>query len=179
MPEGRAAARQHKDREEVIIEDSHTNDDTYRVKQADETEAKKTKVLFVCSHNAARSQMAEAFLNHLAGERFEAESAGIEPGELDPLAVEVMREAGIDISQKATKSVYDLHKENRQYDHVITVCDAAAGVCPVFPGFTATAHWPFGDPAGFTGTHEERLTRTRRVRDAIRKKIEEFIGLSR
>lgn len=142
----------------------------------DGTGIKKTSVLFVCSHNAARSQMAEAFLNYLAGERFEAESAGIEPGALNLLAVQVMREAGIDISRKQTKSVYDLHRENRQYHHVITVCDAAAGVCPVFPGFTATAHWPFDDPTGFTGTDAEKLEKTRSVRDAIRKRIEMFIA---
>jgi arsenate reductase len=120
--------------------------------------------------------MAEAFLNHLAGARFEAESAGIEPGELNPFAVEAMREEGIDISRKPAKSVFDLRRENRQYQHVITVCDAAAGVCPVFPGFTATAHWPFDDPAGFTGTDAEKLEKTRRVRDAVRKKIETFIA---
>ncbi len=141
----------------------------------DLTETKKTKVLFVCSHNSARSQMAEAFLNRLAHDRFEAESAGIEPGELNPLAVEVMREVGIDIARNRTKSVVDLHRENRQYHYVITVCDAAAGVCPVFPGFTTTAHWPFDDPAGFTGTDAEKLEKTRRVRDAIRKRIETFI----
>ncbi len=142
----------------------------------DSTETKKTKVLFVCSHNSARSQMAEAFLNSIGGDHFQAESAGIEPGALNLLAVEVMREAGIDIARKQTKSVYDLHREGRQYHHVITVCDAAAGVCPVFPGFTATAHWPFDDPAGFTGTDEEKLEKTRRVRDAIRKKVEAFIA---
>ncbi len=141
----------------------------------DRTEVTKTKVLFVCSHNAARSQMAEAFLNRLAGNRFEAESAGIEPGELNPLAVEAMRESGIDISCNRAKSVFDLHRENRQYRHVITVCGAAAAACPVFPGFTATLHWSFDDPAGFTGTHEERLQKTRRVRDEIRRKVEEFI----
>jgi arsenate reductase (thioredoxin) len=139
------------------------------------TKDQKTRVLFVCVHNSARSQMAEAFLNHLAGDRFEAESAGLEPGELNPLAVEVMREAGIDISMNQVKSVFALYKEDRLYSFVIAVCDEAAQSCPIFPGFATNLHWSFEDPASFTGSHEEKLDKTRRVRDGIKKRIEEFI----
>ena len=85
----------------------------------------KTRVLFVCNQNSARSQMAEAFLNNIAGDRFEAHSAGIEPGELNPLAVDAMKEVHIDISKNRTKSVFDLYKQGELYAHVITVCDAA------------------------------------------------------
>lgn len=135
----------------------------------------KTKVLFVCLHNSARSQMAEAFLNHLAGDRFEAESAGLEPGPLNPLAIEVMSEVGIDISMNQAKSVFALYKADRLYRYVISVCDEAAQRCPIFPGFATNLHWSFEDPASFTGTHEERLDKTRRVRDEIKKRIAEFV----
>jgi arsenate reductase len=136
----------------------------------------KTRVLFVCVHNSARSQMAEAFLNALGGDRFEASSAGLEPGTLNPLAVEVMREAGIDISKNATKSVFELYTAGALFSYVIAVCDAeAAQRCPIFPGITKTLDWSFPDPSTFEGTWEERLARTRLVRDAIKAKIEEFI----
>ncbi len=132
----------------------------------------KDKVLFVCVHNAARSQMAEALLKEMAGDRFEAESAGLEPGQLNSLAVEVMKEIAIDISGNQTKSAYDLFKEGRLYTHVITVCDeTSAEQCPFFPGITTRLHWSFADPSGFTGTHEEKLEKTRQVREAIREKI--------
>jgi arsenate reductase len=137
----------------------------------------KKRVLFVCVHNGARSQMAEAFLNSLAGDRFEAHSAGLEPGVLNPLVVEVMKEMGIDISQKQTKSAFDLFKKGELFSYVVTVCDAAsAEMCPIFPGLvTKTIHWSFEDPSAFTGTHEERLEQTRKVRDAIKRKIEEWL----
>lgn len=132
----------------------------------------KDKVLFVCVHNSARSQMAEALLKKMAGDRFEAESAGLEPGKLNPLAVEVMKEIGIDISQNKTKSAFDLFKEGRLYTHVVTVCDeTSAEQCPFFPGITTRLHWSFADPSGFTGTHEEKLEKIRQVREAIREKI--------
>ena len=138
---------------------------------------RKKRVLFVCVHNSARSQMAEAFLNNLAGDRFEAVSAGLEPGTLNPLAVEVMKEVGIDISQNRTKSVFDLYKKGELFSYVITVCDAAsAGRCPIFPGLlTARTDWSFADPSAFTGTFEERLAQTRQVRDAIKAKIKEWL----
>jgi arsenate reductase (thioredoxin) len=136
----------------------------------------KDKVLFVCMHNSARSQMAESLLKKLADDRFEAESAGLEPGTLNPLAVEVMKEIGIDISQNKTKSAFDLFKEGRLYSHVITVCDeTSAEQCPLFPGITTRFHWSFADPSGFTGTYEEKLKKTRQVREAIREKIEVWL----
>ena len=137
----------------------------------------KVKVLFVCIHNTARSQMAEAFLNNLAGDRFEAVSAGFEPGTLNPLAVEVMKEAGINISQNRTKSVFDLYKKGELFSYVITVCDESnAQQCPIFPGLSMPRiHWSFADPSTFTGTFEEKLARTRQVRDEIKAKIEEWL----
>jgi arsenate reductase len=137
----------------------------------------KKRVLFVCVHNSARSQMAEAFLNSLAGDRFEAMSAGLEPGTLNPLAVEVMKEVGIDISQNRTKSAFDLFKKGALFSYVITVCDtASAEQCPLFPGLlTAQIHWSFADPSAFTGTDEERLAQTRVLRDAIKSKIEKWL----
>ncbi len=138
----------------------------------------KVKVLFVCVHNSARSQMAEAFLNTLAGDVFKAESAGLEAGMLSPLAVEVMKEEGIDISRNETKSVFDKYKRGELFTYVVTVCDeASAQTCPIFPGLrTHTLHWSFEDPAAFTGTPEERLERTRRLRDSIRARVQEFIA---
>ena len=137
----------------------------------------KKRVLFVCVHNSARSQMAEAFLKTLAGDRFEAMSAGLEPGVLNPLAVEVMKEIGIDISQNRTKSAFELFKKGELFSYVVTVCDAAsAEMCPLFPGLlTAQIHWSFADPSSFTGTHEEKLVQTRLVRDAIKTKIKEWL----
>jgi arsenate reductase (thioredoxin) len=134
--------------------------------------ANKTKVLFVCVHNSARSQMAEAWLNRLCPERFKAESAGLEPGTLNPLAVEVMREVGIDISKNQTKSVFEMVKSGRLFGYVVTVCDETnAERCPIFPGFTKMIHWSFADPSALTGTREERLAGTRAVRDEIYRKI--------
>ena len=136
----------------------------------------KQKVLFVCVHNSARSQMAEAFLKKLAGDRFEVESAGLEPGTLNPLTIEVMKEIGIDISQNKTKSVFDFFKQGKRYDYVITVCDESkAEACPVFPGAVQQMHWGFEDPARFQGSAGERLKKTRRVRDQIEAKIKEWI----
>lgn len=134
------------------------------------------KVLFVCIHNSARSQMAETFLNALGSGRYSAESAGIEPGKLNPVVVEVMREAGFDISRNATKSTDELLAQNKSYDIVVTVCDeASAERCPVFPGGGKKLHWGFPDPSSFGGSPEEKLQGTRQVRDAIRKKIEAFL----
>ena len=137
----------------------------------------KKSVLFVCIHNSARSQMAEAFLNHIAGDLFTAESAGLEPGKLNPVVVEVMKEVGIDISKNGTDSVYDFYREGKSYDYVITVCDeASAQSCPHFPGMAERFHWGLKDPSGFTGTPEEMKQKTRAVRDQIRLKIEQWIA---
>jgi arsenate reductase (thioredoxin) len=133
----------------------------------------KKRVLFVCVHNSARSQMAEAFLDSLAGYRFEAMSAGLEPGVINPLAVEVMKEVGIDISQKKVKSAFELYERGELFSYVIAVCDeASAQMCPLYPGLsTKQMHWSFPDPSTFIGTHEEKLAQMRAVRDAIKKKI--------
>jgi arsenate reductase len=120
--------------------------------------------------------MAEAFLKKYGGEEFEVESAGFEPGTINPLVVEVMREVGIDISQKSTKSVFDLYKKGRLYNYVVTVCDAAnAQRCPLFPGFSVRVSWSFDDPSGFAGSYEEKLAKTRLVRDQVQKQVEDFI----
>ena len=138
------------------------------------------KVLFVCIHHSARSQMAEAFLNHLAGERFEAQSAGTEPGRLNPFVVEAMREIGINISSHKTKSVRDLIRQGKVYDYVITVCDeAGAERCPVFPGGGQRVHMGFPDPASFQGGHEEKLARTREVREAILARLQQWLDEDR
>ena len=135
---------------------------------------KKIKVLFVCVHNSARSQMAEAFLKQLSPDKFEVKSAGLEPGILNPLAVEVMREVGIDISKNKTKGVVDFFNSGEKFGYVITVCDeASAGKCPYFPGTIEVLHWSFEDPSEFKGTYKERLEKTRIVRDKIKARIEE------
>ncbi len=120
--------------------------------------------------------MAEAFLKKMGGDVFDVESAGLEPGTLNPFAVEAMREVGIDISGNKTKSVFDLFKQGRMYSHVITVCDESmADKCPIFPGLGKKMHWSFPDPSQFTGTHQEKLAKTIAVRDAIMKKVEELL----
>lgn len=139
----------------------------------------KVKVLFVCVHNSARSQMAEAFLNKLAGDMFEAESAGFKPGKLNPIVVEAMNEIGIDISNNRTKGVFKLYKKGRIFNYVITVCDAAtAERCPLFPGIVNRLHWSFEDPSSFTGTDLEKLIKTRLVRDNIKAEVENLIKTS-
>jgi arsenate reductase len=133
----------------------------------------KAQVLFVCIHNSARSQMAEAWLNEVCGHAFEAHSAGLEPGTLNPLAVEVMAEAGLDISKKGTQSVDDVLRSQRTFAYVITVCDeTSAERCPIFPGGAQRLHWSFPDPSKAVGSHEAKLDQVRHVRDAIRERIE-------
>jgi len=135
----------------------------------------KEKILFICVHNSARSQMAEALMNAICPDQFIAESAGLEPGELNPYAVEVMREMGIDMSRKATKAVFDLFKAGKLYTHVIAVCDTeAAERCPVFPGLVQRHQWSFPDPSASTGSREERLAVAREVRDRIKTAVEDW-----
>jgi arsenate reductase len=135
----------------------------------------KSKVLFVCIHNSARSQMAEAFLNQICGNEFEAHSAGLEPGKLNPIVVEAMQEVGIDISGNQTKAVFDFIKSGKVFAYVVTVCDeASAERCPIFVGVTKRLHWSFPDPSAFQGTHDEKLARTREIRDTIKLKIENW-----
>ena len=135
----------------------------------------KKRVLFVCIHNSARSQMAEAFLKQNCGDKFEVHSAGLEPGKLNPIVVEAMQEIGIDISSNPTKAVWDFIKSGKAFAYVITVCDeTSAERCPIFPDVTTRLHWSFPDPSGFPGTHEEKLAKTREVRDTIKQKIEQW-----
>lgn len=135
------------------------------------------KVLFLCVHNSARSQMAEAYLRKFDADRFQAESAGLEPGALNPFVVRALAEEGIDIAGKPTRDVFGIYKEGRSFDCVVTVCSKeAAERCPVFPGKVEHRHWPFDDPSKFTGTDEEVMAKVRVVRDAIREKVLEFIA---
>jgi arsenate reductase (thioredoxin) len=135
------------------------------------------RILFVCIHNSARSQMAEAFLKKHGRDLFEVESAGLEPGKMNPNVVAVMQEAGIDLSKKGTQGVFDLYKKGAAFDVVITVCDgASAEKCPVFAGGGKRIAWSFEDPSSFKGTREEVLQHTRQVRDEIEKAVLNFIG---
>lgn len=136
----------------------------------------KQTVLFVCIHNSARSQMAEELLRKHGGDRFQTESAGIEPGTLNPVVVEVLKEEEIDITGKPTRSALDLLKEGRTFDYVITVCDeTSAERCPTFPGAVNRLHWGFPDPSKFEGSHEEKLTKTREVKEQIKKQILDWL----
>ncbi len=135
----------------------------------------KQKVLFICIHNSARSQMAEAWLNHICGDYFEAQSAGLEPGVMNPLVVEAMHEVGIDLSQKRTQGVFDVWKSGQLFAYVVTVCDeSSAEGCPIFPGHGKKLHWGFPDPSALTGSREEKLARMREIRDDIRRKVESW-----
>jgi arsenate reductase (thioredoxin) len=131
---------------------------------------RRSRVLFLCTHNSARSQMAEGLLRHLAGDRFEVMSAGTEATHVRPLAVRAMDEIGIDISGQESKTLDRYLKE--PFDHVITVCDDANEACPFFPGAANRLHWSFEDPSKAEGTEEERLAVFRSVRDQIRQQIE-------
>lgn len=141
-----------------------------------EISMKKQRVLFICTHNSARSQMAEGFLQSIGGDEFEAFSAGLEPGVINQYAVEVMREKDIDISSKTAKSVFDMVTRGIMFSYVITVCDKETEEkCPVFPGVTQRINWPFDDPSKFSGTHEEVLNKTRKVRDEIEQRVIDFV----
>jgi arsenate reductase len=135
-----------------------------------------SRVLFLCVHNSARSQMAEAYLKKFAGDRFQVESAGLEPGKLNPYVVRALKEEGIDISSHTTQSVFDLYKAGNQFRYVITVCSReAAEQCPIFPGIAKRLYWPFPDPATFMGSEEEIMAKVREVRDAIRERVLLFV----
>jgi arsenate reductase (thioredoxin) len=132
----------------------------------------KERVLILCTGNSARSQMAEGLLRHDAGSRFEVASAGVEPSIVRPEAIKAMSEIGIDVSSHRSKSVDEFL--NQQFDYVITVCDNANEGCPVFPSATKRIHWSFDDPASVEGDSDTRLAEFRRVRDQIRRKLQEF-----
>jgi arsenate reductase len=119
--------------------------------------------------------MAEAWLNKLCGDFFEAQSAGLEPGSINPLVSQVMQEVGIDLTGKKTQRVFDVWRSGQAFQYVVTVCgDAEAEGCPIFPGVTTRLHWPFPDPSKLIGPDEARLHQTRQIRDAIREKIEQW-----
>jgi len=134
----------------------------------------KGRVLFLCTGNSCRSQMAEGWLRHLAGDRFEVASAGTRPAGLHPDAVLVMREAGVDIAGHRSKNVSEFLQQ--PFEFVITVCDSAKEACPYFPGKVQRLHWSFPDPAASSGTYEERLAVFRQVRDQIADRIRDFIS---
>jgi arsenate reductase len=135
------------------------------------------KVLFICVHNSARSQMAEAFANKYGEGKVFAESAGLEPGILNPLVVEVMKEKGIDISGNKTKSAFDFYKQGKLYNYIITMCDEAQSErCPIFPGQATKLHWGFEDPAAAKGSREEKLAKIRLIRDQIEEKIKNWLN---
>lgn len=132
-------------------------------------------VLFVCIHNSARSQMAEAFVNASCAGKLRAHSAGLERGHLNPVVVAAMAEIRLDISGNRTKSVTDAEILSRSYDYVVTVCDeASAEACPIYPTTSPRLHWSFPDPSAFTGTRDEKLARTRNVRDDIAARVRAF-----
>jgi arsenate reductase (thioredoxin) len=137
-------------------------------------EIDKKRVLFLCTGNSCRSQMAEGFLRGLAGHEFDVESAGMNPTRINPLAIRVMAEAAIDISGQHSKAVDEQY--GKKFDYVITVCDRAREVCPVFPGDVTRLHWAFEDPAEATGSEEERINVFRRVRDEIAENVRAFVG---
>jgi arsenate reductase (thioredoxin) len=137
------------------------------------------RVLFLCTGNSCRSQMAEGLLRHLGGDRFEALSAGANPaGYVHPMAVSAMAELGVDISQQASKHINEfLPPEGDPPDLIISVCSSAEKECPVFPGAVERLHWPFDDPAHATGDDEEKLAEFRRVRDEIGSRLTEHFQL--
>jgi len=130
------------------------------------------RVLILCTGNSARSQMAEGLLRHDGGARFEVHSAGTHPSRVNPLAIEAMREVGVDISGHRSKSVDEY--SGQPFDYVITVCDRASEECPIFPEGTRRIHWSFEDPAAAEGTDDERLAVFRRIRDKIRQRMRAF-----
>lgn len=134
----------------------------------------KTRVLFLCSGNTARSQMAEAWLRRMAGERFEVYSAGLEPSVVNPLTIRVMEEAGVDMSEARSKGLAELIGKTH-FGYLITVCSNAEEKCPIFPGMGMRLHWPFDDPAAVAGTDDEKLATFRRVRDEIMDKVSSWV----
>ena len=148
----------------------------YKQKEQAMESQEKRKVLFICVHNTARSQMAEAYLREYAGDLFEVESAGLTPGKLNPYVVQAMKQDGIDISHKEPQSVFDLYKAGKTYTYVITVCSREAEEgCPVFPGPVRRLSWPFPAPSKLEGTEEEILAKTIEIREVINEKVRQFV----
>lgn len=139
------------------------------------------KVLFVCVHNSGRSQIAEAIMNKEGKGEFVAESAGFEPGELNPLVVQVLQEdEGIDISGATCDSVFDFYKNDHRYHYIITVCDEGLHErCPIFPGVRERIHWSLEDPSTFTGSDEEKKQKIRAIKESVKAKTHELMNLIR
>ena len=138
----------------------------------------KLRVMFICIHNSGRSQMGEAFLRHLAGDRFEVHSAGLEAGKLKPLVVKAMAEIGINLSAHFAKTAMEYISRGEHFDYVITVCDETnAERCPMFPGKHQRIHWSFPDPSALQGTDDEKLAGIRPIRDAIEAKIKTWVSV--
>ncbi len=135
---------------------------------------KKTKVLFLCTGNSARSQMAEAFLKKYGGEKFESFSAGLEPSVINPLTVQVMEELGVDMSQHYAKGL-DQFLGKEHFGYLITVCSRAEEKCPIFPGMGVRLYWPLEDPAAFQGSPDEKLAKFRQVRDQVENAVKEWL----
>ena len=134
----------------------------------------KTRVLFICTGNSARSQMAEAFVRTYGGDRYEPFSAGLEPRGVNPLTVRVMQERGIDITSQRSKGLAE-YLGRQHFGVLVTVCDRAEQECPIFPGVAARLHWSFADPAAAQGNEEQRLVRFREVRDQIEARVREWL----
>lgn len=135
----------------------------------------KARVLFLCTHNSARSQMAEALLRHDAGDQFEVYSAGLEPSQINPLTHKVMEELGIDMQGQYAKPL-TAYMGKVHFGYLITVCSKAEERCPIFPGMGVRLHWPFDDPAEFNGSEEQKLEEFRRVRDQIQARIRAWVA---
>ncbi len=137
----------------------------------------KARVLFICVHNSARSQMAEAYLNALGGDRYEADSAGFAPTRINPLVVRVMQDDGIDLTNKATRSVFDCYRSGKFYGYIVTVCSRAQEAeCPTFPGIKKRYHWDLENPEDYTGSEEEKLEKLRDLQKRVKKLVIEFIA---
>jgi len=137
------------------------------------------RVLFICEHNSARSQMAEAYLQNLGGDVFEVESCGIEAGSINPMVIEVMEEKGYDLRGKTTRTALNLVQQGKSYDIIVTVCSRKASEqCPIFPGKALRMNWPFEDPAKAEGDRETKLESIREIRDRIEEKVREIIAKS-
>ena len=141
----------------------------------EETTVKKPRVLFLCTGNSARSQMAEAFLRKYGGDRFEAHSAGLEPKEIHPYTYKVMSEIGLDLADHRSKGL-DEYLMKVHVGYLITVCAHAEANCPVYPGVAVREHWSFDDPAAFEGTEEEKLTKFREIRDQIEARVKAWLA---
>lgn len=140
-------------------------------------ENRKIKVLFICAHNSVRSQIAEEYLKHIGGNRFRAESAGIKPSGLDPVVIELMGEEGYDMRRKRSRSAWNLFRQGEQYNFVINVCNRELDdEWPVFQGPFAQLNWPFPDPGTFSCNGKSRTEQMRELRDAIRKRVEQFVS---